>query len=111
MQNIKNEQCILSNGKMGGGGPIGNIMNWNCRCFTEGKSGSTGSQGNQVITSIKVRVRIMARVLIKEEEFEEAREKLALIGVILYRKKHKKGGYVCRASKKLKEMLENERES
>ena len=53
----------------------------------------------------------MARVLIKEEEFEEAREKLAQIGVILYRKKHKKGGYVCRASKKLKEMLENERES
>ncbi len=100
------------NGKMGGGGPRGNIMNWNCRCFTEGKSGSMGSQGNQVITSIKVRVRIMARVLIKEEEFEEAREKLALIGVILYRKKHRKGGYVCRASKKLKEkLMENERES
>ena len=53
----------------------------------------------------------MARVVIKEEEFEEAREKLAQIGVILYRKKHKKGGYVCRASKKLKEMLENEETS
>ena len=44
----------------------------------------------------------MARVVINEEDFEEARVRLALIGVILYKKKHRKGGYVCRASKKLR---------
>ena len=47
----------------------------------------------------------MAHVDINESEFEEARERLAKQGIILYRKKHRKGGYVCRASKKLKEEL------
>ena len=47
----------------------------------------------------------MAHVDINESEFEEARERLAQQGIILYRKKHRKGGYVCRASRKLKEEL------
>lgn len=47
----------------------------------------------------------MARVEIKPENFEEARKELAAIGIILYNRKHRKGGYVCRASKPLRESL------
>ena len=44
----------------------------------------------------------MARIDIKEEDFEKARKELAKRGIILYNKKHRKGGYICRASKSLK---------
>ena len=44
----------------------------------------------------------MARVMIEEGKFEEARKELAKRGIILYNRKHRKGGYVCRASKELK---------
>ena len=48
----------------------------------------------------------MARIEVKPEEFEQARKELASIGIILYNRKHRKGGYVCRASKSLRESLE-----
>lgn len=48
----------------------------------------------------------MARVEIQPENFEQARKELASIGIILYNRKHRKGGYVCRASKALRESLE-----
>ncbi len=47
----------------------------------------------------------MARVIIDENHFDEAREKLASIGIILYRRKHSKGGYVCRASRTMRESI------
>ena len=47
----------------------------------------------------------MARVMIEEGKFEEARKLLAQSGIILYRREHRKGGYICRASKKLKAQL------
>ena len=47
----------------------------------------------------------MARIDIKEEQFEETRKELALAGIILYKRKHRKGGYVCRASKNLQKMF------
>ena len=47
----------------------------------------------------------MARVIIDEKNFESAREQLASIGIILYNKKHRKGGYVCRANKALRESM------
>ena len=48
----------------------------------------------------------MARIDIKEEDFEKARKELAKRGIILYNRKHRKGGYICRASKKLRELFE-----
>ena len=47
----------------------------------------------------------MARVDIHPKDFEQARIELASIGIILYRREHRKGGYVCRASKTLRESL------
>lgn len=47
----------------------------------------------------------MARIEIGTKNFEEARKELASIGIILYRKEHRKGGYVCRANKALREGL------
>jgi len=57
-----------------------------------------------LIISLNILVRIMARVIIKED-FEKARKELASVGIILYNRKHRKGGYVCRASKELRERL------
>ena len=62
---------------------------------------------NQGLIRTKVRVRIMAHIEINDKiDFETARRVLADGGIILYNKKHRKGGYVCRASKKLREQLE-----
>ena len=49
----------------------------------------------------------MARIDIKEEQFEETRRELAQAGIILYHRKHRKGGFVCRASKNLQKMFNN----
>jgi len=59
-----------------------------------------------LIISLNILVRIMARVIIKED-FEKARKELASVGIILYNRKHRKGGYVCRASKELRERLQS----
>ena len=47
----------------------------------------------------------MARVEINPENFEQARKDLASIGIILYNRRHRKGGYVCRANKSLRESI------
>lgn len=47
----------------------------------------------------------MARIEIGTKNFEEARKELASIGIILYRKEHRKGGYICRASRTLRESI------
>jgi len=47
----------------------------------------------------------MARIIIEEKDFEAARKELASIGIILYRREHRKGGYVCRAGRRLRESL------
>ena len=41
----------------------------------------------------------MARIIIEESNFEEARAELAAVGIILYKRPHRKGGYVCRAGR------------
>ena len=48
----------------------------------------------------------MARAIIDEKNLEAARKQLASIGIILYNKKHRKGGYVCRANKALRESMD-----
>jgi len=48
----------------------------------------------------------MARAVIKKgTSFEEARRLLASIGIVLTSRPHRKGGYVCKASKQLREQL------
>ena len=47
----------------------------------------------------------MARVIIEEKDLEKARKQLAAIGIIVYNRHHRKGGYVCRANKALKESM------
>ena len=41
----------------------------------------------------------MARIDIDEKDFAEAKAALAEAGIILYNRKHRKGGYICRASR------------
>ena len=53
--------------------------------------------------------KIMARVLIQittEAEWKDAQVKLREAGIILTHRKHRKGGYVCYASKELCEALD-----
>ena len=40
----------------------------------------------------------MARIDIKAEDFAKTKAALAEAGIILYNRKHRKGGYICRAS-------------
>ena len=43
----------------------------------------------------------MARIDIKEEDFAKTKAALAEAGIILYNRRHRKGGYICRASGRL----------
>ena len=47
----------------------------------------------------------MARMVIKEGSWEDARAKAKASGIVLTRRTHQKGGYVCYAGKALREAL------
>ena len=58
-------------------------------------------------TVIKRKDFFMARVDIREGvSWEQARDELAAKGIILTHRMHRKGGYVCKASKALRESME-----
>ena len=48
----------------------------------------------------------MARLLLNGRTWEQARDDARKAGIILTRRPHSKGGYVCRASNELKEALQ-----
>ena len=48
----------------------------------------------------------MARLLLNGRTWEQARDDAQKAGIILTRRPHRKGGFVCRASKELKEALQ-----